>query len=52
MLIFGVGLYAMFVGSKAVKEKGPRFSESNLFGLFYMKVPFTPFLQITEISSK
>lgn len=39
MLIFGVGLYAMFVGSKAVKEKGPRFSESNLFGLFYMKAP-------------
>ncbi|CAL8099967.1 unnamed protein product [Prunus armeniaca] len=52
MLIFGVGLYAMFVGSKAVKEKGPRFSESNFFGIFYMKVPFTPFLQITEISSK
>ncbi|XP_008220738.1 PREDICTED: uncharacterized protein LOC103320792 isoform X2 [Prunus mume] len=39
MLIFGVGLYAMFVGSKAVKEKGPRFSESNFFGLFYMKAP-------------
>ncbi|KAI5353937.1 hypothetical protein L3X38_006831 [Prunus dulcis] len=39
MLIFGVGLYAMFVGSKAVKEKGPRFSESNMFGLFYMKAP-------------
>ncbi|VVA11538.1 PREDICTED: membrane [Prunus dulcis] len=39
MFIFGVGLYAMFVGSKAVKEKGPRFSESNMFGLFYMKAP-------------
>ncbi|KAH0990405.1 hypothetical protein GBA52_001888 [Prunus armeniaca] len=39
MLIFGVGLYAMFVGSKAVKEKGPRFSESNFFGIFYMKAP-------------
>ncbi|KAM0967876.1 hypothetical protein ACFX13_016614 [Malus domestica] len=39
MLIFAVGLYAMFVGSKAAKERGPRFSDSNLFGLFYMKAP-------------
>ncbi|XP_004291920.1 PREDICTED: uncharacterized protein LOC101311938 [Fragaria vesca subsp. vesca] len=37
MLVFGVGMYAMFMGSKAVKDKGPRFTESNLFGLFYMK---------------
>lgn len=37
MLIFGVGLYAMFMGSKAAKDRGPRFTESNLFGLFYMK---------------
>ncbi|XP_050364753.1 uncharacterized protein LOC126783343 [Argentina anserina] len=39
MLIFGVGMYAMFMGSKAVDNKGPRFTESNLFGLFYMKSP-------------
>lgn len=38
MLVFGVGLYAMFMGSKAVNDKGPRFTDSNLFGLFYMKV--------------
>lgn len=37
MLVFGVGLYAMFMGSKAVNDKGPRFTDSNLFGLFYMK---------------
>ncbi|TQD77924.1 hypothetical protein C1H46_036526 [Malus baccata] len=39
MLIFAVGLYAMFVGSKAARGKGPQFSDSNLFGLFYMKAP-------------
>ncbi|KAL6207382.1 hypothetical protein ACLB2K_018340 [Fragaria x ananassa] len=38
MLLFGVGMYVMFMGSKAVKDKGPRFTESNLFGLFYMKL--------------
>ncbi|PON36241.1 hypothetical protein PanWU01x14_330010 [Parasponia andersonii] len=37
MLIFGFGLYTMFVGSKSVKEKGPWLAGSNLFGLFYMK---------------
>lgn len=36
MLMFGVGLYTMFVGSKSVKEKG--LVGSNLFGLFQMKV--------------
>ncbi|PON88026.1 hypothetical protein TorRG33x02_162280 [Trema orientale] len=37
MLIFGFGVYTMFVGSKSVKEKGPWLAGSNLFGLFYMK---------------
>ncbi|XP_062107059.1 uncharacterized protein LOC133818296 [Humulus lupulus] len=37
MLMFGFGLYTMFVGSKSVKEKGPCLAGSNLFGLFYMK---------------
>ncbi|KAL6215932.1 hypothetical protein ACLB2K_015358 [Fragaria x ananassa] len=37
MLLFGVGMYVIFMGSRAVKDKGPRFTESNLFGHFYMK---------------
>ncbi|XP_044510065.1 uncharacterized protein LOC123228672 isoform X1 [Mangifera indica] len=37
MLIFGVGLYAMFVGSKNITEKEQLLSGSNLFGLFHMK---------------
>ncbi|KAJ7966690.1 UPF0114 domain-containing protein [Quillaja saponaria] len=41
MLIFGVGLYVMFVGSKTIKEKGAWLNRSNLFGLFYMKSPPT-----------
>lgn len=45
MLMFGFGLYAMFVGSKTMKEKGPRLSGSNLFGLFYMKVCICIFQQ-------
>lgn len=47
MLVFGVGLYAMFMGSKAVNDKGPRFTDSNLFGLFYMKVRTSPSLFYT-----
>ncbi|KAJ0087474.1 hypothetical protein Patl1_09073 [Pistacia atlantica] len=40
MLIFGVGLYAMFVGPNNTKEKERGLSGSNLFGLFYMtKLP-------------
>ncbi|KAK7317956.1 hypothetical protein RJT34_02611 [Clitoria ternatea] len=35
LLVFGMGLYAMFVGSS--NETGPRLSGSNLLGLFYMK---------------
>ncbi|XP_030931102.1 uncharacterized protein LOC115956984 [Quercus lobata] len=37
MLIFGMGLYVMFVGTKTMKEKGSGLSESNFFGLFYLK---------------
>ncbi|KAH9758503.1 hypothetical protein KPL71_016713 [Citrus sinensis] len=39
LLIFGVGLYAMFVGSKNIKEKSSQIPASNLFGLFYLKTP-------------
>ena len=38
MLIFGMGLYVMFVGTKTMKEKGSGLSGSNFFGLFYLKV--------------
>lgn len=38
LLIFGVGLYAMFVGSKNIKEKSSQIPGSNLFGFFYLKV--------------
>ncbi|XP_059637377.1 uncharacterized protein LOC132279419 [Cornus florida] len=34
MLIFGIGLHVMFVGSKG---KGTQLPGSNLFGLFYLK---------------
>ncbi|KAG7941616.1 hypothetical protein I3843_16G054200 [Carya illinoinensis] len=37
MLMFGMGLYVIFVGKKTMTGKGPRLSGSNLFGLFYMK---------------
>ncbi|KAM3710536.1 hypothetical protein ACB098_01G039000 [Castanea mollissima] len=37
MLIFGMGLYVMFVGTKTMKEKGSGLSGSNFFGLFYLK---------------
>lgn len=52
MLLFGVGMYVMFMGSKAVKDKGPRFTESNLFGLFYMKVPLSHFLTYVDRHTK
>lgn len=38
MIMFGMGLYVIFVGKKTIKGKGPRLSGSNLFGLFPMKV--------------
>ena len=39
LVVFGVGLFAMFVGSEKMTEKNQRWvSGSNLFGLFYMKV--------------
>ncbi|KAG2666532.1 hypothetical protein I3760_15G066500 [Carya illinoinensis] len=37
MLMFGMGLYVIFVGKKTMTKEGPRLSGSNLFGLFYMK---------------
>ncbi|KAF8377472.1 hypothetical protein HHK36_030851 [Tetracentron sinense] len=38
MLMFGMGLYVMFVGLKDTKrENGRLLSGSNLFGLFYIK---------------
>ncbi|MCL7040307.1 hypothetical protein MKW94_001118 [Papaver nudicaule] len=38
LLIFGMGLYVMFVGSRTVnKENGILISGSNLFGLFHRK---------------
>ncbi|KAF8022889.1 hypothetical protein BT93_F0411 [Corymbia citriodora subsp. variegata] len=40
MLIFGVSLHVMFVGSQAKRERGPWLSGSNLFGLYYLtRVP-------------
>ncbi|KAK6245340.1 Uncharacterized protein family UPF0114 - like 2 [Theobroma cacao] len=37
MLIFGMGLYIMFVGSKTMKGGAPSLPRSNLFGLFPLK---------------
>ncbi|XAR64098.1 hypothetical protein NMG60_11024307 [Bertholletia excelsa] len=37
MLIFGIGLHVMFVGSKHLKGKGSQLPTSNLFGLFALK---------------
>ncbi|KAF9668630.1 hypothetical protein SADUNF_Sadunf14G0023700 [Salix dunnii] len=37
MLIFGVGLYVMFVGSKNPKDQALSLPDSNLFGLFSLK---------------
>ncbi|KAA0065266.1 UPF0114 domain-containing protein [Cucumis melo var. makuwa] len=38
LVVFGIGLFAMFVGSEKMKEKNRKWiSRSNLFGLFYMK---------------
>uniref|UniRef100_A0A5B7BHM8 Uncharacterized protein n=1 Tax=Davidia involucrata TaxID=16924 RepID=A0A5B7BHM8_DAVIN len=37
MLIFGMGLHVMFVGSKHLKGKGPQLPGSNFFGLFNLK---------------
>lgn len=38
MLIFGAGLYVMFVGSKNPKDEALSLPDSNLFGLFSLKV--------------
>ncbi|XP_048226941.1 uncharacterized protein LOC8260922 isoform X2 [Ricinus communis] len=49
MLIFGVGLYAIFVGSKGSKGNGQWLPESNLFGLFYLKTLPT-WVQVESVS--
>ncbi|XWS14632.1 hypothetical protein CRYUN_Cryun35bG0025900 [Craigia yunnanensis] len=38
MLIFGMGLYIMFVGSNTMKGGAPSLPRSNLFGLFHLKI--------------
>ncbi|CAL5349145.1 unnamed protein product [Camellia sinensis] len=38
MLIFGMGLHVMFMGSKYLKGKGSQLPPSNFFGLFYLKL--------------
>ncbi|XVE55981.1 hypothetical protein DITRI_Ditri03aG0200900 [Diplodiscus trichospermus] len=47
MLIFGMGLYAMFVGSKTMKGGAPSLPRSNLFGLFNLKVIQLSFIFVT-----
>ncbi|KAJ9674600.1 hypothetical protein PVL29_023876 [Vitis rotundifolia] len=37
MLVFGMGLHVMFVGSKTMQGKGQWLSDSNLFGLFSLR---------------
>ncbi|KAF8410609.1 hypothetical protein HHK36_003141 [Tetracentron sinense] len=50
MLMFGMGLYVMFVGTKNMKgENGKWLSESNLFGLFYLKT-FPTWVEMQSIS--
>lgn len=46
MLIFGVGLYVMFVGSKNPKDEALSLPDSNLFGLFSLKVSLFFFFQL------
>ncbi|KAK3015129.1 hypothetical protein RJ639_006279 [Escallonia herrerae] len=37
MLIFGVGLHVMFVGSRNLNAEGSQLPGSNFFGLFHLK---------------
>ena len=47
MLIFGVGLYVMFIQSRTTM-KGKETSGSNLLGIFHLKVTFSePFSNLT-----
>lgn len=46
MLVFGMGLHVMFVGSKTMQGKGQWLSDSNLFGLFSLRVSLYPYLHI------
>ncbi|GMH17521.1 hypothetical protein Nepgr_019362 [Nepenthes gracilis] len=55
MLIFGMGLYSMFVATKSMQRRQPELIESNLFGLFYLKmVPSWPEMQnaVTHAKSR
>ncbi|CAL5415510.1 unnamed protein product [Camellia sinensis] len=54
MLIFGMGLHAMFVGSKYLKGKGSQLPSSNFFGLFYLKTlpRWVGMKSVTEAKSK
>ena len=38
MVVFGMGLHLMFVGSERMQGKGQWPSNSNLFGLSYLRV--------------
>ncbi|XP_050232127.1 uncharacterized protein LOC126680897 [Mercurialis annua] len=49
MLLFGVGLYAIFVKSKSSKENGKWLPESNLFGLFSLK-SLPTWVQVDSVS--
>ncbi|KAM7517129.1 hypothetical protein LguiA_006712 [Lonicera macranthoides] len=54
MLIFGMGLHMMFVGSRNLNGKGSPLPPSNFFGLFYLrKLPsWVGIGSITEAKSK
>ncbi|CAM8983436.1 unnamed protein product [Rhodiola kirilowii] len=55
MLIFGMGLYSMFVGSKSVKERALCLPKSNLFGLFRLRAApaWAPkMLSVSQVKSK
>ncbi|THG21666.1 hypothetical protein TEA_000295 [Camellia sinensis var. sinensis] len=54
MLIFGMGLHAMFVGSKYLKGKGSQLPSSNFFGLFHLKTlpRWVGMKSVTEAKSK
>ncbi|KAI8549756.1 hypothetical protein RHMOL_Rhmol06G0050000 [Rhododendron molle] len=54
LLVFGMGLHVMFVGTNHLKTKGPQLPGSNLFGLFHLKtLPRWACMQsITQAKSK
>ncbi|XP_058220927.1 uncharacterized protein LOC131331102 [Rhododendron vialii] len=54
LLVFGMGLHVMFVGTNHLQTKGPQLPGSNLFGLFHLKtLPRWACMQsITQAKSK